>query len=94
MTGADLLDFLFAEGHAADLVIAFLFAEAAWLRLARGWDWRAVAGVLGPAGMIVLALRAALVGAEWWWIALALTASLPLHLIDLRLRLATGRKPR
>lgn len=94
MTGADLLDFLFAGGHAADLVLAFLLAEAAWLRLARGWDWRALAGVLGPAGMIVLALRGALVGADWWWIAAALLASLPLHLIDLRLRLAAARTPR
>jgi len=37
--------------------------------------------------LIVLGLRGALVGAAWWWIALPLAASLPLHLLDLRARL-------
>jgi hypothetical protein len=79
---------LFASGHAADLILAVLLAEAIWLRCARGWGWGAMAGLLGPAALIVLGLRAALTGAEWWWIALPLAASLPLHLIDLRARLA------
>jgi hypothetical protein len=35
-----------------------------------------------------LGLRAALVGADWWMVALPLAASLPLHLMDLRKRLA------
>jgi hypothetical protein len=79
---------LFASGHAADLILGVLLIEAAWLRLARGWSWGAILGLLGPAALIVLGLRAALVGADWWWIALPLAASLPLHLIDLRARLA------
>ena len=37
--------------------------------------------------LIVLGLRAALTGADWWWIALPLGLSLPLHLLDLRARL-------
>lgn len=82
---------LFASGHAADIVLGVLVAEAVWLRLARGWGWGQVLGLLGPAALIVLGLRAALVGAEWWWIALPLAASLPLHLIDLRTRLAASR---
>jgi len=77
----------FASGHAADVIFAVLAIEAAWLRLARGWRWGAIAGLLGPAALIVLGLRAALTGADWWWIALALAASLPLHLMDLRTRL-------
>jgi hypothetical protein len=44
-------------------------------------------GLLGPAALIVLGLRAALVGAPWWMVALPLAASLPLHLMDLRARL-------
>jgi hypothetical protein len=44
--------------------------------------------LLGPAALIVLGLRAALVGADWWMVALPLAASLPLHLMDLRKRLA------
>lgn len=77
----------FASGHAADVIFAVLAIEAAWLRMARGWRWGAIAGLLGPAALIVLGLRAALTGADWWWIALALAASLPLHLMDLRTRL-------
>lgn len=78
---------LFASGHAADIVLAVLLLEGAWLRLARGWRVLEVAALLGPAVLIVLGLRAALVGAAWWWIALPLAASLPLHLLDLRARL-------
>lgn len=78
----------FASGHAADLILGVLLIEAAWLRLGRGWSWRALAGLLGPAALIVLGLRAALVGADWWMVALPLAASLPLHLMDLRKRLA------
>lgn len=79
---------MFASGHAADVVLAVLAAEAFWLRFAKGWRVLAIAGLLGPAVLIVLGLRAALVGAAWWWIALPLAVSLPLHLMDLRSRLS------
>ncbi|MFN4239942.1 MAG: hypothetical protein ACK4E5_04790 [Erythrobacter cryptus] len=82
------MTWLFASGHAADLILIVLAAEAIWLRRGRGWRWRAIAGLIGPAVLIVLGLRAALTGAPWWWIALPLAASLPLHLLDLRARLA------
>jgi hypothetical protein len=81
----------FASGHAADVILAVLAAEAAWLRWRRGWGWGEVLGLLGPAALIVLGLRAALTGAAWWWIALPLGASLPLHLMDLGSRLAARR---
>ncbi len=77
----------FASGHAADAVMAVLVIEGLWLRR-RGWSWARIAGLLGPALFIVLGLRAALVGAPWYWVALPLTASLPLHLMDLNSRLA------
>ncbi|RNJ64468.1 MAG: hypothetical protein EDM03_04980 [Porphyrobacter sp. IPPAS B-1204] len=70
-----------------------LAIEAVWLRAARRWNARAILGLLGPAALIVLGLRAAMVGADWWWIALPLAASLPLHLMDLRTRLAAPRQP-
>jgi hypothetical protein len=82
-----VMEWLFASGHAADLILGVLVIEAAWLRMARGWGGMAILGLLGPAALIVLGLRAALVGADWWWIALPLAASLPLHLMDLRSRL-------
>ena len=79
----------FASGHGADIVLAVLALEAVWLKM-RGWNLGAIAGLLGPAVFIVLALRAALVGAQWWWVALALAISLPFHLMDLRARLASA----
>ena len=77
----------FASGHAADLVLAVLAIEAIWLKT-RGWRWSRIVGLIGPAVFIVLALRAALVGAGWEWVAVLLALSLPLHLIDLRTRLS------
>jgi hypothetical protein len=81
-----MIEQLFANGHAADIILGVLLLEAVWLRRAHGWGWGALAGLLGSAALIVLGLRAALTGADWWWIALPLAASLPLHLIDLRRR--------
>ena len=80
---------LFASGHAADVVLAVLALEAVWLKLAKGWSLRAIAGLLGPAVFIVLAVRAALMGAGWEWVALFLALSFPLHVMDLRGRLAS-----
>lgn len=78
----------FASGHAADLVLAVLALEAVWLKT-RGWGLAKIIGLLGPAVFIVLALRAALVGACWEWVAVLLALSLPLHLLDLRGRMAS-----
>jgi len=80
------MEWLFSSGHAADIVLAALAGEAAFLRL-RGWTMARIAAVLGPAALIVLGLRAALVSASWYWIAAPIAASFPLHLIDLRARL-------
>ncbi|PKP89198.1 MAG: hypothetical protein CVT76_10770 [Alphaproteobacteria bacterium HGW-Alphaproteobacteria-15] len=82
-----VMEWLFASGHAADLILGVLAIEALWLRCARAWGWGAILALLGPAALMILGLRAALTGAQWWWIALPLGLSLPLHLIDLRTRL-------
>ncbi len=81
-----MIEDFFAGGHAADLVLVVLAIEAVWLRM-RGWSFGRIVGLIGPAVFIVLALRAALVGAGWWWVAILLALSLPLHLLDLRGRL-------
>lgn len=84
---------LFASGHAADLVLAVFAVEALWLVASRRLGWRAAATLLLPGAAIVLALRLALSGAAWPWIAAALALSLPLHLIDLAQRgLWSGRR--
>lgn len=79
------MEWLFASGHAVDVVLAVLAAEAVWL-LAKGRSWRDIALLMLPAVAILLALRSALVGAEWYWIAAPLALSFPIHLADLRQR--------
>lgn len=81
-----LFDWLFATGHAADLVLAVFALEAVWLVRSRRLTARAAAAALLPGVAIVLALRAALSGAGWPWVALLLAAALPLHLADLAQR--------
>lgn len=81
----------FSRGHVVDLILIIMALEAAWLLVRRRKDQpgRIVDIVLAfaPGVCLLLALRAALVGADWPWVALALTASFPLHLLDLRRRL-------
>ena len=84
---ADMMETLFASGHAADIVLAVLALEAVWLAT-RGWRIGAIAGLLGPAALMMLGLRAALVGAEWYWVSLPVALAFPLHVMDLRTRLA------
>ncbi|MEO0689930.1 MAG: hypothetical protein AAFY51_06450 [Pseudomonadota bacterium] len=81
-----MMQSFFVSGHVADMVLAVLFCEGVWLAR-RGWSLAQIAKALGAAVFIVLAVRAALVGAPWYWVALALGASLPIHLLDLRDRM-------
>lgn len=74
---------LFASGHAVDLVLGVLLIEALWL-VVRGAAPLAVLLRLAPGALMLVALRAALVGLDWRWIALPLLLSFPLHLADLR----------
>jgi hypothetical protein len=81
----------FRSGHAVDLVLAVIALEFLALNLRRSpsratWLDRALA--LMPGVCILLALRAALTGAPWPWVAAALAASFPFHVADvLRRRL-------
>ncbi|KLI63011.1 hypothetical protein AAV99_12150 [Aurantiacibacter marinus] len=59
--------------------------ETIWL-LWRGWRLSDVALLLLPAVLMLIALRAALVGAPWPWIAVPLALSFPVHLLDLSRR--------
>lgn len=65
------------------LVIA---GELAWLTRWRGWPVAAAVLRLLPGALMLLALRAALTGAGWPWIAAALAASFPVHLADIARR--------
>lgn len=84
MNGA--IDWLFARGHAADIVLVVMLAEFAWL-VARA-RWRPLDATLRllPGVLMMVALRAALTDAGWQAIALPLLLSFPVHLADLRRR--------
>ena len=94
-----MLAALFASGRVIDLIVALVCCEAAALLLYRR---RVGAGPMAPdllpnllAGIcLLLAVRGALVGAEWGWVALPLAASLVFHLIDLRRRWHQGCSPK
>lgn len=66
-------------------MLAVIALEFLWLwRI--GWRPIAAFACLAPGALMLLALRAALVGAAWPVIGLLLVASFPVHLADLALR--------
>ncbi len=81
----------FASGRAVDLVLALMVVEAALLawhrrRSGRGVPVAELLAFLLAGACLLLALRAALVGASWVWVAAALAGAGAAHLADLRLR--------
>jgi uncharacterized membrane protein len=76
----------FTSGHAVDLVIAVMAIEALVLIFGKKRGTRTVVLTILPGAAMMLALRAALTGAGWQWVAIWLTVSLPLHLADMRHR--------
>ena len=78
----------FASGAAADLILAVMAAEALFLLIMRRMAAGAVLAAILPGALIVVALRGALTGADWPWIALPLALAFPAHLADLAARRA------
>ena len=81
----------FIDGRIADLVLAVMVVEAVLLvalsrRSASSISAVSIMSALFPGFFLVLALRAAFVHADWFWIALALIGALITHLIDMRMR--------
>jgi len=92
---------LFASGRVVDLVLLIIAAEFVALTWRSDPARRAAAMLdlvfrLAPGACLLLALRAALTGQSWIWVATWLTASLPLHVGDLlrRERAPDRRAPR
>jgi len=75
----------FTSGRAVDLILVFMLIEAVLL-IARRKPAVTVVLTMLPGAAMMLALRAAITGSSWIWIAIWLTVSLPLHLADLRHR--------
>ncbi|MGZ8260907.1 MAG: hypothetical protein ACXWUL_10205 [Caldimonas sp.] len=81
----------FASGRIVDAILALVIVEAALLlilrrRLGHGPSFVAIVGNLGAGLFLLLALRAALVGSEWPWMAASLALALLAHLIDIAQR--------
>lgn len=78
----------FASGAVVDAILLLMVLEGALIAILRrrtgtGVPARDLLAMLAAGGCLMLALRAALVGAAWPWIALALSAALVAHLADL-----------
>lgn len=82
---------LFADGHAVDAVLVFVGIEAIALTLVHRRTGRGIApadlmpNLVSGTGLL-LALRGALVGASWPWIAASLLLGLVGHVADLARR--------
>ena len=82
---------LVAGGHVVDVILALTLLEAVALAAYHRCTGRGVApaGLLGnllAGAALLMALRGALTGAWWGWIAFWLAAALLAHLADLRSR--------
>jgi predicted membrane channel-forming protein YqfA (hemolysin III family) len=77
---------LFASGHAVDVVLAVIGVELIVLVTRARWRLYDALLCLLPGALMLLALRAALTGLDWRWIALLLLASFPVNLADLARR--------
>lgn len=78
------------SGRAVDVVLLVIAIEFfVLIGMRHGQRRRAAVDsffALAPGAFLLLAIRAALVGADWSWIALLIAASFPFHLIDLMRR--------
>jgi len=88
-------DFILS-GRVVDLILVVMAAEAALLLMRRNAALSPVdvLFVMAPGACLLLALRAALTGADWTWIAAAIAASFPFHLVDLARRGRAARRAR
>ena len=84
------MTWLFASGHAVDIVLIVIAAELMWLVGRGGWRLTDAALRLAPGALMLVALRAASTAQDWYWIALPLILSFPIHLADLANRPRRG----
>ena len=79
-------DFILS-GQAIDLVLLVIAVEFVGLLFLRRKSWRRAGPdlflALMPGVLLLVALRLALTGSGWEWIALAVAASFPFHIADL-----------
>jgi hypothetical protein len=81
----------FASGRVVDLILGLMLLEGlalsvVWRRRGRGVPPLALWVNLAAGGAMLLAVRAALIGASWVWVWIPLLLALFLHLADLGVR--------
>ena len=86
-----MMIWLFASGHAVDVVLLVIACELIVLVTRARWRLYDALLCLTPGVLMLLALRAALIGLDWRWIAVLLLASFPVNLADLARRSATEK---
>ncbi len=84
---------LFTSGRIIDVILLIMLAEYLTLRLylGRGANGAALSGIglyLLSGASLLLALRIALTGGSWVWVACCITAAGAWHALDLRRRFA------
>jgi len=87
---------MFTSGHVIDVILGLMLLEAAFLarfarRKARDGTRSWFLWTLASGACLLLALRAALVGAAWYFVAACLAAALGAHVIDLATRLSESQ---
>lgn len=93
------MEALFASGRIIDLILLLVVVEAAvlaaWPRLRGSMTMVDVAALLAPGVMLMLAVRAALIGAPYTITAAILAAAFAFHILDVarRRRHATRDDP-
>jgi len=90
------IEALFTSGRIVDIALALMALEMAGLwvvsRARNGvFPFSALAWNVAAGASLLLALRAALTGAGWPWLALFLTAALVAHIGDVRRRLTSSQ---
>jgi hypothetical protein len=81
----------FASGTVIDAILLLMLAEGALLwglrvRFGRGLPFRAIVTLLASGAALMLALRAALIGAPWEHVSTFLVFGLVAHLVDIASR--------
>jgi energy-converting hydrogenase Eha subunit A len=94
----DAMGRFFMDGYIADVVLAVMFVEVLLLlwysrRKPAQFATKAVMFALLPGAFLALSLKAALIQAGWWWIALALIVALVSHIVDMRNRFLSRVTP-
>jgi hypothetical protein len=91
------MDEFFAGGRSIELVLSLIVVEAIVLMVL--WRMRlcplpplATLLILAPGTCLLVAARAALVGASWVWVSSLFLVALVIHLVDLRQRWQERRR--